>query len=554
METISTDILVVGAGPTGLTLANILGQGNVATMLIDRKESTIGEPRAVSIDDESLRTMQAIGLADAVLRDVVAGYGVHYYTEPGGRCFAKVEPSASEYGHPRRNAFRQPLFEATLLQGLARHRSVQPRFGHTLESFAQDAHGVTALVRRADGGILQVRARYLVGTDGGRSPVRDMLKIAMAGSTFKSRWLVVDTEEDDDPFWQTRVYCDARRPVVDVPGPHHTRRYEVLIHPHESAEEAVSEARVAELLHPFRQGRPTRIVRKVVYTFHARMAERWRQGRVFLAGDAAHLTPPYAGQGLNSGIRDAHNLGWKLVARLDGLLSDQALDSYELERRAHAWSLIKLALNLGVVMAPRTRLHAWLAHTFFRVAAYVPPVRNYFLQMKFKPKPRYHDGLLGESDGTDAALRGRMLPQPTVRTAGGEQLLLDELIGPRFALVSYHATVASLEAARSHPPEHRLWRELDPVRIAIVAAHVAPPAGMPDFAVTDIHDSLTGSCAQLDGQMILLRPDRYVAGVFTPDLQAAFADHYTRRLRGTADASPATRAAPDPAPVFKSPS
>ncbi|MES2257955.1 MAG: bifunctional 3-(3-hydroxy-phenyl)propionate/3-hydroxycinnamic acid hydroxylase [Pseudomonadota bacterium] len=544
MDTINTDILVVGAGPTGLTLANILGQGKVAAILIERKESTVGEPRAVSIDDESLRTMQAIGLAGPVLADVVTGYGVHYLTRPGGRCFAKVEPSASEFGYPRRNAFRQPLFEATLLRGLARFPSVQPLFGHTLESFSQDASGVTALVRRADGSALQIRARYMAGTDGGRSPVRDMLNIPMAGSTFKSRWLVVDTEHDDDPFWQTRVYCDARRPVVDVPGPHQTRRYEVLIHPHENADEAMSDARVAELLRPFRQGRPADIVRKVVYTFHARMAERWRAGRVFLAGDAAHLTPPYAGQGLNSGIRDAHNLGWKLVAQLDGRLSDAALDSYEAERRPHAWALIRLALNLGEVMAPRTRAHAWLAHAFFTVTGYIPALRNYFLQMKFKPKPRYRGGLLGPASGGEKhSLRGRMLPQPLVRTAQRGELLLDELIGPRFALISYHTTAASQADALAQPLADPLWRQLDAVRICILsseaAANPAPAAAGNAIAATDIDDALRAACAGHDGPdgqlVMLLRPDRYVAGLFKASAQAAFAAAYAGQLGTTAD-------------------
>src|SRR5450830_732443 len=176
-ETIYTDVLIVGAGPTGLTLANVLDNSKVATLVIERKESTVGEPRAVSIDDESLRTMQAIGLAGEVLKNVVTGYGVHYLTEPGGRCFAKVEPTASEYGYPRRNAFRQPLFEATLREGLARFASVRMCFGHTLESFTQDAGGVTAIIVRADGSKLNVKADYMVGADGGRSPVREALGV-----------------------------------------------------------------------------------------------------------------------------------------------------------------------------------------------------------------------------------------------------------------------------------------------------------------------------------------------------------------------------------------
>lgn len=530
IETIKTAILVVGAGPTGLTLANVLGQSGIDTVVIDRKESTVSEPRAVSIDDESLRTMQAIGLVGEVLKNVVTGYGVHYLTEPDGRCFAKVEPTASEYGYPRRNAFRQPLFEASLREGLARFPSVRMWFGHTLQQFTQDAQGVTAIIQRADGSTVRVIADYMVGADGGRSPVRELLGVKMSGSTFKSRWLVVDTENDDDPFWQTRVYCDARRPVVDVPGPHHTRRYEVLIHPNEDADAAMLPERVAELLRPFRHGRPTDIIRKVVYTFHARMADKWRIGRVFLAGDAAHLTPPYAGQGLNSGIRDAHNLGWKLAAATDGIISEDALNSYETERRPHAWALIRLALNLGVVMAPRTRVHAWLAHTFFTVAGYIPPIRDYFLQMKFKPKPQYADGLLGPEEAPGA--RGRMFAQPIVRTANGNDILLDEVIGHRFALISYG------DCATLNNP---LWRTLGAVRICIMPKDKHPAfAGLTPgaIAVCDTNDALQNFFTTRAGQVVLVRPDRYIAGCFAPAAEPGFATAFAAALGRNAASEP----------------
>jgi 3-(3-hydroxy-phenyl)propionate hydroxylase len=528
---LTTDILIVGAGPTGLTLANILGQAGVNVVIIDRKPSTVMEPRAVSIDDESLRTMQAVGLADEVLRDVVTGYGVFYYTAPGGRCFAKVEPTASDYGFPRRNAFRQPLFEATLREGLKRFPSVQILFNHTLASFVNGPDAVSATVTRDNGTTLRIDARYMAGCDGGRSPVREMLGIVMAGSSFKSRWLVIDTEEDDDPFWQTRVYCGARRPVVEVPGPHHTRRFEILIHPHEDADEAMSPERMAELLRPFRGDRPVKLVRKVVYTFHARMAERWRVKRVFLAGDAAHLTPPYAGQGMNSGVRDAHNLGWKLAAVLNGQLSDSALDSYESERRHHAWSLIRLALYLGEVMAPRTRVHAWLIQTFFTLAAYIPPLRDYFLQMKFKPKPRYTAGLLGpEKDAAKTSIRGRMFPQPRVTVQGHKEELLDNILGHRFALIVHGEGGAETLKTLRHP----LWQKLDLVRVLVLPAGAGlPPAGQATGAhvvVVDSGGTLARTFAMNAGKVVLVRPDRYVAGTFHAQDENDFADQFAVRL------------------------
>jgi 3-(3-hydroxy-phenyl)propionate hydroxylase len=529
MET--TDILIVGAGPTGLTLANILGRSGINTVIIDRKESTVAEPRAVSIDDESLRTMQAIGLAPDVLRDVVAGYGVHYYTKPGGRCFGKVEPTVSDYGFPRRNAFRQPLFEATLRNGLERFSCVSIRFNHNLESFDDTADGVNATISKGDGTTITISARYLIACDGGRSPVREMLRIPMSGTTFKSRWIVIDTDNDDDPFWQTRVYCDARRPIVEVPGPHKTRRFEILIHPDEDAEAMMKPEKIREFLRPFRGEKSTSIVRQVVYTFHARMAERWRHGRVFLAGDAAHLTPPYAGQGMNSGVRDAHNLGWKLAQVIKGKLPDAALESYEAERRDHAWSLIRLALHLGEVMAPRTPLHAWAISTFFTLAAYVPPVRDYFLQMRFKPKPRYTQGLLiSTTSASPADLRGTMLPQPSVTQADGSETRIDDLIGDGFALVAYGTDMLDRVGKLSHP----LWKHLDSKRLVILPAGSSIPESAsndPELIVCVDHKNEAAKVFdRIDRRVVLLRPDRYVAGTFATGGEQEFAYDYAAQL------------------------
>jgi 3-(3-hydroxy-phenyl)propionate hydroxylase len=530
-QIIHTDVLIVGGGPTGLTLANLLGCAPVRFLLIDRKASTIAEPRAVSIDDESLRTMQALGLADEVMKDVVPGYGVHYITRHGGRCFGRVEPTASEYGFPRRNAFRQPLFEATLRRGLDRFESDQTRFGHTLEVFTQDERGVSASVSDSEGRRFEVRARYLIGCDGGRSPVREMLGIKMVGSTFKSRWLVIDTQNDDDPFSQMRVYCDPGRAIVDVPGPHNTRRFEILVHPDESADDMLDAARIHDLLRPFRGDRDTDIIRKTVYTFHARVAERWQTGRVFLAGDAAHLTPPYAGQGMNSGVRDAFNLGWKLAGVLKGSLPGSALNSYEVERREHAWALIRLALNLGVVMAPSSRFSAFAWQSFFRFAGYIAPLRNFFLQMKFKPKPRFSEGLLGPRDDLGRrSLRGRMFAQPVVTLAAGDECLLDELIGQRFALIQYGAANEGELAALDDP----LWLALDAVRVRILPAAASLPSASADSpqlrTVRDRDDALAGPLSAHDGRILLMRPDRYIAGTFPAGEERRFAADYAARL------------------------
>ena len=536
LDAVQTGVLIVGGGPTGLTLANILGHGNVPFMLVDQKPSTIAEPRAVSIDDESLRTIQAVGLAEEVMRDVVPGYGVHYFTRFGGTCFGKVEPTASEYGYPRRNAFRQPLFEATLRRGAERFACGSVRFGHTLESFEQDEDGVTAVVTRADGSRSVVRARFMIACDGGRSPVREKLGVKLVGSTFKSRWLVIDTERDTDPFSQMRVYCDPSRPVVDVPGPHNTRRYEILVHPGESSEDALREESIASWLAPLRGHAPMHVVRKTVYTFHARVAERWQTGRVFLAGDAAHLTPPYAGQGMNSGVRDAHNLGWKLAAVWHGQLPEAILASYEPERRKHAWALIRLALNLGIVMAPGSKVSAIAFQSFFRVTRFVPPVRAFFMQMKFKPKPRFDTGLLGPRDHAGrGSPRGRMLPQPEVLLHTGssaiqpESAKLDDVIGHRFALVQYGAARRDDLERFVHP----LWDLLGVARVRILPAGTTLPPATGTSSVINVVDTsgvLPAWLGSAADEVVVVRPDRYVAGTFSPGGESAFANAYASTL------------------------
>ena len=519
----------------------MLGQAGIDTIVVDREEGTVAEARAVSIDDESLRTMQAIGLGPEILKDVVPGYGSHYYTGPGGRQFAMVEPTLSDYGYPRRNAFRQPLFEAALLKGLARFACVSVLFSHTLTTITQDADGVTAGVTAPDGSPLLLRAAWLAACDGGRSTTRKLLGIGMAGSSFRARWLVLDTEKDNDSYRHSRVYCNASRAVLDIPGPHRTRRFEFLLKSGEDEDAMMASERVRDLLRPFRGEQPTTIVRKIVYTFHARMAEKWRVGRVFLAGDAAHLTPPYAGQGLNSGVRDAHNLGWKLALACRGLLGDAALASYEAERRDHAWSLIQLALNLGVVMAPKNRLHAFAVVWFFTLIGLIPPLRDYFLQMRFKPKPRFEQGLIvAEAGGgantadTPNTMVGRMLPQPAVRTADGRSQLLDQLIGPGFALIATGAADEAALAALSDP----LWQQLGAVRILIVDAAMGAHDGVNHRRVVDTAGAIAVVRAAARGRFMLLRPDRYVAGVFSGADEAAFARQFRRLLNGGTSVAP----------------
>jgi 3-(3-hydroxy-phenyl)propionate hydroxylase len=533
-------VIIIGAGPAGLTLANLLGQYGVRFLLVERNSTTVQEPRAVSIDDESLRTLQAAGVIDTVLRDVVPGYGSVYYTPQRVR-FAKVEPTGTPYGYPRRNAFRQPKLEAQLRLALTGLVGARALFGWQLQKFTQTASQVDLLLVNADGEAREMSCDYLVGCDGAASAVRTALGIVLEGTTYARRWLIVDLENNENTTKHTEVFCDRRRPCITLPGPDRTRRYEFELHRGENDDEMLASERVNALLSAHGADPNAVIGRKAVYRFHARVAPRWSVGRVLLAGDAAHLTPPFAGQGMNSGLRDAHNLAWKLAAVTTGTIGPDLLQSYELERRDHVWQMIQLALRMGRVMSPSSRLSALLTQTGFFALNLWPPARDYITQMRYKPKPRFSSGFM-IPDGRPArrTLVGRLLPQPMVLTVEGRRTLLDDQIGPRFALLVRTATPERAFAAL----KHLVWDELGVARVAVLPVGAAPVTLPGGVTVAECDDGFAAALGVDQSKVVLLRPDRYVAACF-PLARADEAAHAIRML--------VARTWPDaPQPIFQS--
>jgi len=356
----------------------------------------------------------------------------------------------------------------------------------------------------------EVSCAYLAACDGSKSFVRRALGIEMSGSTFRERWLIIDLAQTKDKTRDTKVFCHPARPAISLPGPHGTRRFEFMLQDRETEEDALKPETIARWLRLYGNDDTSPLVRKVVYTFHARVAERWSDGRVFLAGDAAHLSPPFAGQGMNSGIRDAHNLAWKFAAVLEGRLGPKLLETYEPERRPHAWEMIRLAVRMGHVMMPRNWAAASAMAAGFRLLSVIPSVRDYFAEMKYKPKPRFREGFLVPSENE---LVGRLYPQPTVETNFGETPL-DNVLGDGFALLTPPGTPANLFAKL--PADFLVSLNVQKVAIVQPGETLDAPPGVQ--AVVDTYKSLS----QQPPGLVLLRPDRYV-GAFLPadDLASA---------------------------------
>lgn len=509
----NTEVLIVGAGPTGLLLANLLGGMGVQVLLVERNEGTVDEPRAVSIDDESMRALQAAGLASKVEAITARGYG-SIYRGPDGRPFAQVMPIAREFGFHKRNAFQQPELESILRDGLARFANVEARFGCELQRFEQDATGVRATLCQ-DGSQVGLRARFLVACDGGRSSARKALEIRMEGSTFEQPWLIVDLARSENRNRHTEVLCDPVRPCISLPGPGGIRRYEFMLRRDEHPEAMASESVVRDLLASVGPDRDAEIRRRQVYTFHARIAERWRSGHVLLAGDAAHLTPPFAGQGMNSGLRDAHNLAWKLHEALtadienDGVAVERLLESYGVERKPHAWAMIELALRMGQIMMPASRVRGAVVRAGFRALGIWPPARDYVAQMRYKPKPRFKAGLIwpdGRAVGRTAI--GRMLPQPEVENAARIRMLLDEALPDAPVILIFDE---SPEAALPQMARAALQAAGVDV-VGIVPEWRNPAADAPFPILRDAGRLLSEEpFRSYLGQALLLRRDRYLA-------------------------------------------
>jgi 3-(3-hydroxy-phenyl)propionate hydroxylase len=506
------DVAVIGAGPTGLMIANLLGVHGLRVSVFEAEPGLIDYPRGVGMDDETCRTFQAAGLVDAVLPHTVP-HQLLVFVDRKQRDLVRIAPPAADFGWPRRNGFVQPLADRVLLDGLARFDSVDVHWSSRVTGFTQPADGVELAIATPDGE-RAVRASYVVGADGGSSATRKALGFAFAGISADADWFVIDIR--NDPLGQPGAYvcADPRRPYVSISIPHGIRRFEFMLKPGETEAEAMTDEFVARLLQPLVPATASvEIIRRRVYRHHSRMAEHFRSGRVFLAGDAAHVMPVWQGQGYNSGIRDALNLSWKLAMVVRGQAGSALLDSYESERREHVRAMIQLSTWVGRLVSVNNRLGAAARNAFFRALSAVPRAKSYIVQMRFKPMPTMATGALTRvGSSSEPTPVGRLFLQPTVSTRAAKSIKLDDALGPWFTLIAWNNDPRAILDDDARCRLARCGVRLVTARpgVQLHWDEAAPDDGV--LVVGDLDGSLKRWFEAHAESVVLLRPDRIVGG------------------------------------------
>ncbi|WNG83466.1 bifunctional 3-(3-hydroxy-phenyl)propionate/3-hydroxycinnamic acid hydroxylase [Mycobacterium sp. ITM-2016-00316] len=497
------DVVIVGLGPSGAAAANACGQLGLRTLVVERDLAIFERQRAIALDDEALRAIDNLGLYDDVTAHMHLGVTARFIGL-NGKPFIVGPTGPTRYtGHAVANFFHQPLLEHALREGLRRWPHVQVLAGWTAEFVEQDGQAVTLRVADADSTDRLVRARYVLACDGGSSPLRKQLGIEFAGKSYSEQWMDVQARTKR-PLHRGPHFdfvCSPTRPGVRCPCPGGYYRWEWRINAGEDAESMLEPENVWRML--AEEGvtpDDVEIARTWSYTFHVRKAREWRRGRVLLLGDAAHVMPPFAGQGISGAFRDAANVVWKIHAAIAGHAGDDLLDTYQSEREPHHDAMTGRAVLLGRLVMPPSRSIARLRDIAFRVVAKVPGAADAITRKVVEPTP------LGRGCLTTVPRKrspvGYLLTPARVAMADAQQVGVDQALGLGWSILGM-----DVDPRATMTPQHlAAWQRIGarfltirPGTSVVIDGELGDPSGQLWNALTD-----NGA------RYLIVRPDRYV--------------------------------------------
>ncbi|KAD3633181.1 FAD-dependent oxidoreductase [Arthrobacter yangruifuii] len=510
-NTTETDVVIVGAGPVGMTAAALLAARGIRVIILEQRLGTSDEPKAISVDDEALRTYQQAGIVDEICSIIVPGTGTRYYDADNEPLFQARAGVPYRLGHPFKNPFAQPDLERILAAFLDAHDLVTVHFGTRMTGL-DEKDAQACVTAEADDGTKYFSAKFVLGADGGRSIVRELkFGNAMSGRSYPNVWLVADTLEDPHTERYGMHHGDPNRPHVIVPGLDGRCRYEFLLFEGEGQPGDIPDIElIRTLVAPYRAIEKHHIERSVNYRFNAVNADRYRAGRFFVLGDAAHMMPPFAGQGLNSGIRDSANLCWKIAEVIQGKAPDSILGTYEAERKPHAAAVIAQSIRLGSIVMTTNQRVARYRDDLVRRALGTEDGRAFLEEMRYRPIAHFGGELTATADA------GYVIGQPLVYdTRSRSSNRLDEVVGTGWVL--YGVDIDPAEWAKADA----LAARFDATRWHVPFGDTQPRTDAVDGVLIDLDGGLYREFGSFRNKFVLQRPDHFTSAVFAPSDIAA---------------------------------
>lgn len=493
------EVAIVGMGPIGAVLACLLGEAGVDVVIIDREPAIFDKPRAIVLDHEALRILQTCRIESAFFETVVPHTGTDFLGVDG-QLIKLFDPKAPpfELGWPPNVTFIQPELEEALARRMDRLPQVVQLRGLNVTAIAQSAAGAELRAFDREGREHLFGAQWVIGADGANSLVREIAGLGVDDMDFAEWWVVVDAwlERETSLPAKTTQYCWPTRPATYVVGPRNLRRWEIKLLPGEDPESFRDGRRIRDVLLGYADVDALSLWRSAVYRFRAAVARRWRNGRLVIAGDAAHTMPPFLAQGLCAGVRDAGNLAWKLVQVLRRGADPSLLDSYEIERKPHVGTIIRHAKEFGLIIGEldpdqAARRDAVLSEQLR--AGLMPTERQAFV-------PDLEAGLIDA--GAEGA--GSLFVQPLIPGPEGRELLMDDVFGPEFLIIARDARLLDLG-----PELAARWAAIGGERLLLGSK---PKEGSAVIALAESDGRIAAWLDRHGSDAVVVRPDRYVFG------------------------------------------